>query len=56
MPSIVIDDGEMGRSRRGALMSQRYGYVGLAVHQHEEFDYELIVVLANEIRQKSGEG
>jgi hypothetical protein len=37
-------------------MSQRYGYVGLSVHENEEFDYELVVVLANDVRQSVGEG
>lgn len=33
LPSIIIDDGNESRSRRLALMSTRYKYIGIAVNE-----------------------
>lgn len=51
MPSIIIDDGDQSRSQRKALMSDKYKYIGLAVHEHREFDYQLFILLADDVEQ-----
>ena len=51
VPSIVIDDGNQAKTRREALMNQEYHYIGLAVHENKEFDYQVLILLANDVEQ-----
>jgi hypothetical protein len=48
---LVIDDGDVRRGKRRALRKVDHRYVGLAVHGHDEFDYQLTILLAYDVRQ-----
>ena len=51
VPSIVIDDGNELKNRRDALMNDKYQFIGLAVHEHKEFDYQLLILLGDDVKQ-----
>lgn len=49
LATVVVDDGNEERSRREALMNEEYKFVGIGVHEHSEYDYSLLILLADSV-------
>lgn len=54
IPSLLVDDGDKDRTNRHLLLDPRMKYLGISVHEHEEYDYVLVILLNGHIEAKEG--
>jgi hypothetical protein len=54
IPSIIVSDGDPNRTNRNLMLSAVLKCVGISIHEHMEYDYMVVILLCESIRENKG--